>query len=592
LGEPAISVSAVNDNYSPARTKTIRFAGLAQNSLFSGRAQSSSILGADYSRVKSAFISYRFYEADQNWNTILDAAGNRIQQGRLIWPLGTTPQTYLPEEHTSRATFFGKNYNRELANPVDSSLVGPDNPLGVAPGGAAHYLVKDINKGIFAANTTEWLGGRLQTLAGVRFAKFYKLTQNQGTAPTALNPDIQATRLSEGTSSDYNIGLNYGLTDWLRPYASASSSYNPPAIQLNGPYGDTVQPAKSRGYEAGLKFQGLNGRVSGSLSAYYVDATNEFNVIQTALVTAINPPGINGRFGNPSTMINVDRQTKGAQLTLTANPTRDLRSRFSFGWTDGSIRSGKSYPLLYNDQFYTNSQGQVTYRNGTVVYVRPTFSAAAPVATPTTAGAFPLTVAMMNTPGGVYYANPRDISGAILTTSNVGRVLAVVDPANGPVRTGAVGLPISQIQINPGFTPPSSIEVARSGDLTTGYPTWGTSFTNVYNVSSGPLKGLKIGGTGRIAWDLRRYYHYVATVAPGEPRELFRYPTMVQFDGILGYSRKFGRYTWSTQLNVANLFNQYDVLITPNAATGYGGVKSAVLTQQPRSYLWTNTISF
>lgn len=592
LGETAITTSIVADNYSPARTKTLRFAALAQNALFGGRAQSSSILGADYSRVKSAFISYRFYQADSNWRTIVDSAGNRIPQTRIIWPLGTTPQTYLPEEHDRRAVFFGVNYNREMANPVDPALISPENPVGVTPGGAGHYRVTDINKGIFGANTTEWLGGRLQTLAGFRLAKFYKLTQNQGTAPTALNPDIQATRLSKGTSADFTAGANYALRDWLRPYVAVSTSYNPPAIQLNGPYGDTVQPAKSRGAEVGFKFQSADNRISGSLAGYYVDATNEFNVIQTTLVTAINPPGINGRFGNPSTMINVDRKTKGLQLTLTANPHRDWRSRFSFGWTDGSIGTGKSYDLLYNDQFYTNSQGQVTYRNGEVVYVRPTFVAATPVATSTTAGAVPLTLAMMNTPGGVYYANPRDISGAILTTSNVGRVLTTVDPVRGPIRTGAVGLPISQIQINPGFVPPASVEVARAGDQTTGYPTYSLAFTNVYTVPTGWLKGLRVGGTARAAWDIRRYYYYVATVAPGAPRQLFAYPTMSQFDGLLGYSRRFGRYTWSTQLNVSNVFNHYDILITPNAATGFPGVKSAVFSQQPRSYLWSNSISF
>jgi outer membrane receptor protein involved in Fe transport len=592
LKETALSASLVNDNYSPARTKTIRFALLAQNRLFGGRVPTNTIIGADFSRVRSAFISYRYYQADADWNPILDRAGNRIPQGRIVWPLGTTPQTYLPAQHTNRITVDGVRYVRLLANPSDGARVSAENPIGVTPGGEGHYIVKDINKGVFGANTTEWMHGKLQTLVGFRLAEFFKLTQNQGVAPTVLAPDIQASRINRGTSLDFNAGANYALREGLRPYFSVSSSYNPPAIQLTGPHGDLVQPAESRGEEVGIKFQDARERVSGSLAFYHVNAKNEFMLIQSTLTTAINPPGINGRQGAPSAMINVDRETKGVQLSMNASPTRNWRSRLSAGWTEGTVSSTKEYPLLYNDQFYTNGTGQVTYRDGSVVYVRPTFTAATPVATATTAGAIPLTVAMMNTPGGVYYANPRDVSGAILTTSNVGRVLSVIDPEHGPIRTGAVGLPISSIQINPGFTPPKSIEVSRAGELTTGYPTYTLAWTNMYSFSEGWLRGLRVGGTVRGGWDLRRFYYYVANAGPGEPRELFRYPTLIEVDSVLGYSRKFGRYTWSTQVNVSNMLNHYDVLITPNSATGFGGVKGAVFTQQPRSYLWTNTISF
>ena len=592
LGVTALSFSLENDNYNPARTKAIRFAVLAQNDFFGGRAHSNTILGTDFSRVKSAFTSYRYYQADQNWNTLRDAAGNRIAQGRMVWPLDTTPQTYLPAQHTNRVTFFGVNYNREIANPVDPRLISPINPLGVTPGGAGHWLIKDINKGVFGANTTEWLGGRLQTLTGFRLADFYKLTQNQGAAPTLQNPDIRATHLRRGTSLDLNIGANYALLSWLRPYFALSSSYSPPMTQQAGPYGDDLDSAKSRGAEVGLKFFDSQDRISGSLTGYYVLAKNEGTIIQTALTTAINPPGINGRIGSPSTWINVDRQTRGVQLALSANPSKNWRLRFTGAWTAGTLSSSKSYDLLYNDQFYANSQGQLTYRDGTVVYVRPTFSAASPVSTADTAGALPLTIAMMNTPGGVYYANPVAISGAILTTSNVGRVLAVNDPVHGPIATGIAGLPISRMQINPGFTPPPSIEVARSGDQTTGYPTYSLATTSVYTVPSGLLKGLRFGGTARAGWDLRAFYYFVSAVAPGAPRALFRYPTMSQFDGILGYSRKVGRYVVSTQVNVNNVSNHYHVLITPNPATGFSGVRGAIFTQQPRSYLWTNSVSF
>ena len=48
------------------------------------------------------------------------------------------------------------------------------------------------------------------------------------------------------------------------------------------------------------------------------------------------------------------------------------------------------------------------------------------------------------------------------------------------------------------------------------------------------------------------------------------------------------------QLNVFNVFNHYHVLILPNFTTGWtaAAIKDATFDQQPRTWLWTNTISF
>jgi hypothetical protein len=61
------------------------------------------------------------------------------------------------------------------------------------------------------------------------------------------------------------------------------------------------------------------------------------------------------------------------------------------------------------------------------------------------------------------------------------------------------------------------------------------------------------------------------------------------------YQRKiFGRYLWRTQLEIANLTNHYKVSLTPNS--GFGFTRPANVgvrwDGQPRSYAWTNSISF
>jgi len=64
---------------------------------------------------------------------------------------------------------------------------------------------------------------------------------------------------------------------------------------------------------------------------------------------------------------------------------------------------------------------------------------------------------------------------------------------------------------------------------------------------------------------------------------------------IIGYQRKFGRFTWSTQLNITNLFNHYHIVFLPGPNTGYtanGTGINATFDQAPRYFTWTNTISF
>ena len=200
---------------------------------------------------------------------------------------------------------------------------------------------------------------------------------------------------------------------------------------------------------------------------------------------------------------------------------------------------------------------------------------------------------MMNSPASTYYANPIAVTGQINAGSNVGRVLQVVDPVRGPILTGETGLPISAIQINPGAALPGVIRTSTAGDRTSGYPEFSFNFTNVYTFREGWLRGFRLGGSVLLGWRQASFYYFPGGVAiESGKQDLYAYPDQRRFDLITGYSRKFRRVTWSTQLNVSNLFNRYRVIIVPNITGGWLGPLNATLDQQPRSYQWTNTFSF
>jgi hypothetical protein len=289
---------------------------------------------------------------------------------------------------------------------------------------------------------------------------------------------------------------------------------------------------------------------------------------------------------------------------MTAAPVKNWRIRFSAAMTNGEYESTTSYPQLYNDQFYQNGSGQVTYADGNVVYVAPTFNSKTLTVASTTAGAVPLTVASLSTPGNVYYASPLATNGQISASSAGGLVLkGGTDPANpaSGILTGVTGLPMSAYQLNPALTPglaiPGAIPMATKGNDTTGYPEFAANLTSVYTFDSGPLAGFEAGGTISASWENRQYYTFplgIAAEGPYGNQVLFKLPTLTQFNLILGYSRKFGRFTFSTHLNVYNIFNHYAVITFPDTSTDFTSISNlkSNFDQQPRSYVLTNTISF
>jgi outer membrane receptor protein involved in Fe transport len=570
----------------PSDSRSYRFSALATNSLFDGRARSQTIVGAEYTKGKYANENVAYYQADANWNIVHDARGQRIRMliPNPYWSVQNGPVKYpFVRTGSPRITYLGVNYVAQIMNLTDPALITPQNPQGVT---ATDLFIhsRAISSGAFAVNYTQWGDGRLTTLAGARYVNADNLQY-----PSTAIPAVQAT----ASNVSFSLGANYRANSWLRPYVAVSDTYNLPGILLTvptDPLGNAAPIAHSLGEEAGVKIGDERGRVSGSLAIYALQSTDEPYAIPTQLRDSINPAGLNGRYlGATGSVIAVDRRSRGGQAAITANPTQNWRLRFSAAFVQGTIGNNTTYPALYNDQFYANAAGQVTYANGTVVYVRPTF-----LATPGTSadtGYIPLTIAALSAPGNAYYASPDPTNG-LLRTSNGRTILNFVSPTNGPIRTGVAGVPISKYQLT-GLTLPPTIVTSQSGDRTTGYPEMSFNFTSVTTVASGVLKGVKYGGTANVAWKRGDYYYYPNGYSPTADRALYSRPTSALFDLILGYDHKLGRnVTWSTQLNVNNIFNHYDVLVRPNNITGYSGINTALFTNQPREWTWTNTFKF
>lgn len=586
------------DIHGHTRAKALRLSGVLTNSLFGDRAQSQTAFGADYTRNNFNRWYKGYARADANGNPVINPSPTAATNGftllpRVYWPIPNGPIRDLTpwEPGAQNITVNGVNYTYVGVNEPVPSLISPTNPLGLTGRGTGgrNENVTAI-KGAYVANFTTWLDGRLSTLAGVRAGTVWAQRDDVN---TALIPSVRA--VADSSAVSFNAGVNYALRDWLRPYISISDSHMPPVTVITDPYGTAPQNSRGTGGEVGFKLSNPRKTVSGSIAYYFAHSSNEQYLMNSTLANIINPNGLNGEFSTPGAWLDVARESRGLQVAATATPTENWRLRLSAGTFSSVVKTDKSYAQLYNDQFYANSQGQVTYRDGAVVYVSQTATEVVPA---TTTGAVPLTIAKMNTPGDRYYANPGADSAHINNASGAATALRTIDPQHGPILTGVTGLPISALQIapNPAAPPPGVIVASRAGDLAVGSPKYSMNFTSITTLGSGPLRGLRLGGTVAKAWRMTSYYYYENGVSANAQRVAFNLPRPLRIDGIAGYERKIGKYRLSLQLNISNLFNRYDVVLLPSATTGFNGARGtgigAVFNAEPRSYVWSATIGF
>jgi outer membrane receptor protein involved in Fe transport len=587
--------SPVQVNEQRDRTKGVRLAFLHEGNLSIGsaKARSQTAFGGHATergpRFASSGIAKAYYRADDNWNPIVSPTVT-LDYGRLrlenaYFPVqGGVPKEPLFQPGSERVVVDGQKYVLQPRILQEASRVSPTNPAGLIPNnptaanpnqysGNWHRGADTESYTLYGANFSDWMDGRLSTLVGYSLTQFEAVSvqpgQNVGVTPKTTTPAWQA-------------GANYAIRPWLRAYVGMGASEQPENATLSL-FGETLRHQTSEGLtpDFGLKVFSRDGRFAAQLN--YNPTTKAYNERRnTGDVNAldiVNPDGVNGRFGaGAQNRVNVDRSLESASLTVTADPTRNWRMRMSVTHLDGEILSSVREAVRYNDQFFT-SGNTVTYRDGTPVLIDPTGG---------NNRTTPLTLPMINDPSHRFYANPDRSSGAI-TNTNLRNALTAVDPVRGTAATGTPGLPLSAVQYNFQSPYPDGIyTIYEKGDKNTGFNEYSFNFQNNYTFASGILKGLSLFGDVRTYARNRAYYVFDPAT---RTRSLFELPRATVFNAGVTYRYKITeRFTWTTQLNIQNLFNHYKVWIMPDAPNRQ--TLLARLSTQPRQFIWSNTISF
>jgi outer membrane receptor protein involved in Fe transport len=520
------------------------------------------------------FSSARYYKLDAAGNAVFNPANrNNNEAGRTEIPV----QYYSVENGLNGLPLYGNT----IVHNGDTYLLAPRqlkgavpvtsvNPFGINNNAAGGLnFTESRSRALFAALFSDWFDGRFTTLAGYRYDRFeQKLLHNNGRLETKART--------------WNAGLVYHATKYLSPYVGFSNNYSPSSQFGTLMDGSPIPDSRGKGAEGGVKFDVPRYNLSGSFTYYSVTSANEALGLSAAQISVVDPTGVNGRFRPNGNTVLRDREVRGYELTATARPTRDWRVRFSLSHIESIGVNGIKLPQVYNDEFNTSADGNVLFDDKTVALVRTDPNDA-------NSALIPLTVGMMKNSSSPYFANLDPSSGRILNLrAGTLNSLGLVGRSDGrTIGTGRAGMPISQHQL--GFVSPfpDAVVIQKPGETATGFADYSVSTSAIYTFSSDRfLKGLSLGPTVTAKNMMRAYYY---NDAAGN-RVLKRYPDQVQVSMMVGYSRKFGRYTWNTQFNVNNAFNTISVSHLPDLGTGRN--IDARRDAMPRSYIWTNTVTF
>jgi outer membrane receptor protein involved in Fe transport len=536
------------------------------------------VLGGEITRSPDGSnFTNGFYAVDANGNFIVNpATASNATGGRTAMPIQWVNVfnnlSGYADFGRSSYTVNGVTYVRDVAKHESAAYVAPGNPLGFNSGVSGATLVLADSSAGYGTLFTTWLGGAVETMLGARYDQ-------------VLNYNYSTGVLAEGDGTSANVGVVWNFTKPVALYAGWSSNFSTTTNAAQTIHAVTVPNGRGEGSEAGFKLNAFEGRLSGSIFAYTTQATNQNTGLSTTAISNTDPTGINGHyytFNVPS--IVYDLKTQGVEAEITAQPTPQWRLQFGYNLALGRVGNAVYLPYLYNDQFNTDSTGQVLLADGTPLRV--------PVSTSTTIAA----------DGKTYAAG---VATEVVTANSLkngdanGNYKAAIDPNSGKITnaaavglsipgvgTGKVGLPIAQHQL--GFVPPRPSFLAQyGGDHTLGNPRQTFSLTTVYRLSDGPLRGLSVGFNSRLRLDTVLYYYFDAAGV----RRQFLAPDTISFNALAAYQHPLTKHIgFKTQLNVNNVFNSRYLTIYPNATTG--APVDATLRMDPRLWVWTNTLTF
>lgn len=280
----------------------LRVASHYKQGELSGNASEARALNAD-----GHTVNRRFRERDMDWHDsisqvelrgFLDTAS--VQHELLI---GSEYEDYRKNE---RVTATAGAYPIDIFNPV----YGQPRPTGVRSGTDFREHVRS-----HALNLQDQLvfSEKLRGMLGVRYEHF-----DQGIADYTTG--TRSTQRQDAFTQ--RAGLLYQLTPQWGVFANASTSFKPNS-GLDAA-GKSFEPEQGVGYEAGLKAELFDERLSATLAAFHIDKEN---------VLALDPASnLNRAIGKA--------RSQGIDVQFSGQLTDAVRVIGAYAWIDAQVTEG------------------------------------------------------------------------------------------------------------------------------------------------------------------------------------------------------------------------------------------------------------
>jgi len=372
-----------------------------------------------------------------------------------------------------------------------------------------------------AAYPTDWDGRTLLHDPDAP-ANYWSLTSTQR---AVYSPPILDQKVSTNT-----YGGIINATKWLGGFYNFAQTYDTSRVVL-ALNGNVLEPTVSKGWDAGIRFNLLDGRINASVSKYGTTAThtstgsdrNEFGVIARANVLGdLNVDGINGRGLGLVPQPYQDYQdawAKGYEFEVVANLTKDWRLTMNY-----------ALPENYSNNRYPETQAYWSANKATLRQI-----------VLDTGAVIDATTNQASNPGIATSASP-DITTAISNWNSI-QTLISTSEANAPV-------------------------------VSTAYKYTANIYTD-YKFSKGMLKNLRVGGGVQFRSKIRLGNRGSDTIVnPANPTQAIDDPsvdanTPVYMDAwhiisaTVGYEMKLRHnLRLGLSLNVSNLLNRTDPIYT------------------------------
>ena len=218
-------------------------------------------------------------------------------------------------------------------------------------GDATIFALRKDNKtqmsshGLWSALQSEFLNGRLLSLCGIRYDTFDLDVSELLVYENGYDGERETISSSKENFSS-TFGVLYWLTEELGVFGNFSQSINSPNVFARTVFGELPEPELGAGFEYGLRFSLMKGKLNGQIVGFYIEKENDTadkftdgeirRYFPASLYPQLYEPGSDTELlDSVGDRINgVFTRANGCELEFYYNPSRSITFTCAYNYTN------------------------------------------------------------------------------------------------------------------------------------------------------------------------------------------------------------------------------------------------------------------